>query len=75
LLSIGKVSAGQAGYFLEQAEVSVDAVTSIGIGLEDYDVDGGEACGFSPQLRLAAPSRTPQGYLRRTEVGPRADSR
>jgi hypothetical protein len=45
VLSIGKLSASQASYYLDQAEVRVDAITSIGDGLEDYYVGSGEARG------------------------------
>jgi TrwC relaxase len=45
VLSIGKLSAGQASYYLDQAEARVDAVTSIGGGVEDYYVGSGEARG------------------------------
>ena len=45
VLSIGKLSAGQARYYLEQGEVRVDAVESIGDGLEEYYAGGAEARG------------------------------
>src|SRR4051794_25972383 len=45
VLSIGKLSAGQAKYYLEQGEVRVDAVESIGDGLEEYYAGGAEARG------------------------------
>jgi conjugative relaxase-like TrwC/TraI family protein len=45
VLSIGKLSAGQASYYLDSVEARVDAVTSIGGGLEDYYVGSGEARG------------------------------
>jgi conjugative relaxase-like TrwC/TraI family protein len=45
VLSIGKLAAGQARYYLDQAEGRVDAVESIGEGLEDYYAGGAEARG------------------------------
>jgi conjugative relaxase-like TrwC/TraI family protein len=45
VLSIGKLVAGQAKYYLDQAEGRVDAVESIGDGLEDYYAGGAEARG------------------------------
>ena len=45
MLSIGKLSAGQARYYLEQGEVRVDAVDSIGDGVEEYYAGGAEARG------------------------------
>jgi conjugative relaxase-like TrwC/TraI family protein len=45
VLSIGKLSAGQARYYLEQGEVRVDAVDSIGDGVEEYYAGGTEARG------------------------------
>ena len=49
MLSIGKLVAGQARYYLDQAEGRVDAVQSIGDGIEDYYAGGAEARG--PWLR------------------------
>ena len=46
MLSIGKLSAGQAKYYLEQGEVRVDAIDSIGDGLEEYYAGGAEARGL-----------------------------
>jgi conjugative relaxase-like TrwC/TraI family protein len=46
VLSIGKLSAGQARYYLEQGEVRVDAVDSIGDGVEEYYAGGAEARGI-----------------------------
>ena len=40
VLSIGKLAAGQARYYLDQAEGRVDVVDSVGDGLEDYYVGG-----------------------------------
>jgi TrwC relaxase len=45
VLSIGKLSAGQARYYLEQGDVRVDAVDSIGDGVEEYYAGGAEARG------------------------------
>jgi conjugative relaxase-like TrwC/TraI family protein len=45
VLSIGKLAAGQAKYYLEQAEVRVDVVQSVGSGVEDYYVGPREARG------------------------------
>ena len=36
MLSIGKLAAGQAKYYLDQAEGRVDVVESVGDGIEDY---------------------------------------
>ncbi len=36
MLSIGKLAAGQAKYYLDQAEVRVDVVDSVAEGVEDY---------------------------------------
>jgi len=45
VLSIGKLSAGQANYYLDQAQGRVDAVESIGDGVEEYYAGGTEARG------------------------------
>jgi conjugative relaxase-like TrwC/TraI family protein len=45
LLSIGKLAADQATYYLDQAEARVDVVASVGDGIEDYYVGGLEARG------------------------------
>jgi conjugative relaxase-like TrwC/TraI family protein len=45
VLSIGKLAAGQATYYLEQARRRVDVVASVGTGVEDYYFDGPEAEG------------------------------
>ena len=45
MLSIGTLSAGQAKYYLDQAQGRVDAVESIGDGVEEYYVGGTEARG------------------------------
>src|SRR4051794_36568823 len=45
VLSIGKLAAGQAKYYLDQAEARVDVVQSVGSGVEDYYLGPGEARG------------------------------
>jgi conjugative relaxase-like TrwC/TraI family protein len=45
VLSIGKLAAGQARYYLDQAEGRVDVVASVGDGIEDYYGGGAEARG------------------------------
>ncbi len=45
MLSIGKLAAGQAKYYLDQAEARVDVVSSVADGIEDYYVGGLEARG------------------------------
>ena len=45
MLSIGKLAAGQARYYLDQAEARVDVVASVGSGVEDYYAGGSEARG------------------------------
>jgi conjugative relaxase-like TrwC/TraI family protein len=45
VLSIGKLAAGQAKYYLDQAGGRVDAVESLAGGAEDYYVRAGEARG------------------------------
>ena len=45
MLSIGKLGAGQARYYLDQAEGRVDVVDSVGDGIEDYYGGGAEARG------------------------------
>ena len=45
MLSIGKLATGQARYYLDQAEARVDAVQSVGDGIEDYYAGGAEARG------------------------------
>jgi conjugative relaxase-like TrwC/TraI family protein len=44
-LSIGKLAAGQAQYYLDQAEGRVDVIASVGDGIEDYYESGAEARG------------------------------
>jgi conjugative relaxase-like TrwC/TraI family protein len=45
LLSIGKLAADQAKYYLDHADMRVDVVDSVGGGLEEYYVGGREAAG------------------------------
>jgi conjugative relaxase-like TrwC/TraI family protein len=45
MLSIGKLGADQAMYYLDQAEGRVDVVDSVGDGIEEYYVGGSEARG------------------------------
>ena len=45
MLSIGKLVAGQAKYYLDQAEVRVDVVDSVAEGLEDYYSERGGSRG------------------------------
>ena len=45
MLSIGKLAAGQAKYYLDQAEARVDVAQSVGEGIEDYYLMPREARG------------------------------
>ncbi len=45
MLSIGKLAAGQAKYYLDQAEERVDVAQSVGEGIEDYYLTPREARG------------------------------
>ena len=45
MLSIGKLAAGQAKYYLDQAQARVDVAQSVCTGVEDYYVGPGEARG------------------------------
>src|SRR3954468_6156189 len=45
MLSIGKLGAGQAEYYLEQAHVPVTHAGAVGAGIEDYYLAGPEAPG------------------------------
>jgi conjugative relaxase-like TrwC/TraI family protein len=45
VLSIGKLGADQARYYLDQAQGRVDVVDSVGDGIEDYYAGGAEARG------------------------------
>ncbi|HEX6020819.1 MAG TPA: MobF family relaxase, partial [Solirubrobacter sp.] len=72
LLSIGKLAAGQANYYLEQAEVRVDAVGSVAGGLEEYYVGGLEARGTwlgRGAARLGLESAVDDDALRAVLVG------
>ena len=55
MLSIGKLATGQARYYLGQAEGRVDAVQSIGDGIEDYYAGGAEARGEWRVVRRRGP--------------------
>jgi conjugative relaxase-like TrwC/TraI family protein len=60
VLSIGKLAAGQANYYLDQAEGRVDVATSVGEGAEEYYLGGTEARGAwlgssSARLGLTGP--------------------
>src|SRR4051812_34412565 len=71
-LSIGKLSAGQAKYYLEQGEVRVDAIESIGDGLEEYYAGGAEARGQwigSGGASLGLPGPVDGDALRRVLAG------
>ena len=46
MLSIGKLAAGQADYYLDQAASRVTRAGSVGSGVEDYYVAGNEAPGY-----------------------------
>ena len=46
MLSIGKLAAGQADYYLDQAAGRVSRAGSVGSGVEDYYVVGQEAPGY-----------------------------
>ena len=64
VLSIGKLAATQAKYYLDQAEGRVDVIESVG---EEYDLGGTEAPGVwlgggSAQLGLAAASIRETGH-------------
>src|SRR5689334_16301308 len=45
MLSIGKLAAGQAGYYLEQAHGPVTRAGAVSSGVEDYYLGGPEAAG------------------------------
>ncbi len=45
MLSIGKLKAGQAKYYLDQADARVDVVDSVADGMEDYYLGAPEARG------------------------------
>jgi len=47
VLSIGKLAAEQASYYLDQAEERVDVVASVGDGVEEYYAGGSEDRGAS----------------------------
>jgi hypothetical protein len=45
MVSVGKLSAGQARYYLDQAGEPVSAAGALTSGAEDYYLDGPEAAG------------------------------
>jgi hypothetical protein len=45
VLSIGKLAAGQARYYLDQTGGRIDRASSVASGVEDYYVGGAEAPG------------------------------
>src|SRR5215211_1195232 len=45
MLSLGKLGAGNHGYYLEQAEEPVTGATAVTTGVEDYYLSGAEAPG------------------------------
>src|SRR4051794_40908042 len=46
VISIGKLGAGQADYYLEQAQGRLTLTASVAGGVEDYYVGGYEAAGY-----------------------------
>jgi hypothetical protein len=60
VLSVGKLAAGQAGYYLALARRSVDHVASVTSGVEDYYLGGPEAAGecAGSAVPLASDRRT-----------------
>ena len=71
MLSIGKLAAGQARYYLDQAEGRVDVVESVGAGVEDYYAGGAEARG----VWLGAGARGARASAARWMAGPAARAR
>jgi conjugative relaxase-like TrwC/TraI family protein len=74
VLSIGKLAAGQARYYLDQAEGRVDVVDSVGDGIEDYYAEQGGTRGTwhgqaAAELGLRGPVRGTE--LRRVLAGQR----
>ena len=73
VLSIGKLAAGQAKYYLDQAEVRVDVVESVGDGIEDYYVGAARGARASGSARRRASSgsaaRSRPTALRRVLAG------
>ena len=84
MLSIGKLSADQASYYLDQAEVRVDAVSTTSPSRSvlrgrartcsrvTTAASGRPAIRPPPQLRLVAPARGAQRHLRRPPARPRS---
>ena len=78
MLSIGKLAAGQAKYYLDQAEVRVDVVDSVAEGAEDYYLGAPRRAG--EWLGRSAPSSGSTGLcededLRRVLAGLRSAGR
>ena len=72
VLSIGKLAAGQARYYLDQAEVRVDALQSISGGVEEYYAGGAEARGMwvgTAAAGLGVSGAVDGGALRRVLAG------
>lgn len=45
MVSIGKLGAGQAKYYLDQAALPMSGLSAVSSGVEDYYVNGAEAAG------------------------------
>jgi conjugative relaxase-like TrwC/TraI family protein len=72
LLSIGKLKAGQAKYYLDQAEGRVDVIDSVADGMEDYYLGAPEARGEwigSAGLELGLSGPVEADDLRRVLAG------
>jgi conjugative relaxase-like TrwC/TraI family protein len=72
MLSIGKLGAGQAKYYLDQAQGRVDVVDSVGDGVEEYYAGGTEARGEwigSAGAELGLTGRVEGEALRRVLAG------
>jgi conjugative relaxase-like TrwC/TraI family protein len=72
VLSIGKLKAGQAKYYLDQAEARVDVVDSVADGMEDYYLGAHETRGEwhgSAGLELGLSGAVEADGLRRVLAG------
>src|SRR5918998_1370023 len=72
MLSIGKLKAGQAKYYLDQADARVDVVDSVADGMEDYYLGAPEARGEwigAAGLELGFSGRVEAEDLRRVLAG------
>src|SRR5688500_16089832 len=72
MLSIGKLKAGQARYYLDQADARVDVVDSVADGMEDYYLGAPEARGEwigSAGLELRLTGAVEADELRRVLAG------